>query len=52
VRISDGRLLEQVKLGTMPGELVASPDGNTLVAVSYLPGTITGEFAVMIIDLR
>ena len=50
VRLSDGALLEQVKLGTKPQVLIASPDGKWLLAVGMRPGG--GELAVMFIDVR
>jgi hypothetical protein len=52
VRVSDGVLLEQVILDTTPVELLPLPDGYRLIAIGHLPGTIMGEFAVMIVDLR
>ena len=44
VRLADGFLLEQVKLGMRPRHLIATADGTRLIAV--------GESAVMVIDLR
>lgn len=44
VRLSDGFLLEQVKLGVTPLYLFAVTDGSRLIAVS--------ESSVMVIDLR
>jgi hypothetical protein len=44
IRLSDGLLLEQVKLATKARFLIALPDGSRLIAV--------GESTVMIVDLR
>jgi hypothetical protein len=52
VRISDGFILEQVKLEMQPHRFLMLPSGNTLVAVGFLPGTNKGEFSLMVIDLR
>lgn len=51
-RLSDGALLEQVKLGAGSNFLVAAPDGNKLIVLGALPGTTSGEFALRIVDLR
>src|SRR6185503_18355910 len=52
VRISDGFILEQVKLGTQPWRFLMLPDGNTLIVVGSLPGTNKGEHSLMVIDIR
>jgi len=44
--------VEQINLGMLPQFLIATPDGNRLIAVGALPGTNRGEQAVKIIDLR
>jgi hypothetical protein len=36
----------------IPYLLLPTPDGDRLIAIGYLPGTTTGELAVMIVDLR
>jgi hypothetical protein len=45
-------VLEQVKLEMAPHILLALPDGKTLLAIGPRPGSITGESALMVIDLR
>ena len=52
VRVSDGFILEQVKLDMQPERFLMLPDGNTLIAVGFLPGTNKGEYCVMVIDIR
>ena len=52
VRLSDGFVLEQVRLGTTPLLLAPLPDGSRLIAVGGLPGSNKGDWAVMLIDLR
>jgi len=45
-------VLEQVKLEMAPHILLALPDGKTLLAIGPRPGSLTGESALMVIDLR
>jgi hypothetical protein len=53
VRAADGFILEQYNFGYSPPLLLyALPDGSRLIAIGHLPGTITGEWGVRIIDLR
>ena len=52
VRMSDGFILEQVKLGTQPMRFLLLPSGNTLIVVGGLPGTNSGEWAVIVVDIR
>ena len=51
-RVADGFVLEQGKLEMAPQFVVALPDGKTLLAIGPRPGSITGESALMIVDLR
>lgn len=52
VRLSDGYVLEQVRLEMIPFRLASLADGSRLIAVGGLPGSNKGDWAVMIIDLR
>ncbi len=51
VRISDGYILEQVKL-SQPLQLLLLPGGETLIAIAFLPGTNKGEYCLTVIDVR
>lgn len=52
VRVSDGFVLEQVKLEMQPWQFLMLPTGDTLIAFGFLPGTNKGEYSLMVIDLR
>ena len=52
IRLSDGRILEQVKLGTTPRLMTVSPDGSRLIVVASRPGNSNGELAIIFVDLR
>jgi DNA-binding beta-propeller fold protein YncE len=52
IRLSDGVILEQVKLGTTPGRMIVTPDGNRLIMVATRPGNSNGQLAIIVVDLR
>jgi hypothetical protein len=50
--VSDGKILEQVKLGTTPGRMIVTPAGSRLIMVATRPGNSDGELAIILVDLR